>query len=100
MKSGLTFTIAAITLALYAGVIAIGMRLEPRGLDYGWHTGPKVEPWRMARLSGLSADRLKEIEFGRRLFDETPLYSSAGVRSRISCSNCHLEGGIAPYGLA
>jgi thiosulfate dehydrogenase len=100
MKNGLALTVGATTLALYVGVIAIGMRLGPRALDYGWHTGPKVEPWRAARLSGLSEDRLKEVELGRRLFDETPLYSSAGVKSRISCSNCHLEGGIAPYGLA
>ena len=48
----------------------------------------------------MSADRAAEIELGRRLFDETSVYSSAGVKSRISCSNCHLEGGIAPYGLA
>ena len=39
------------------------------------------------------------IEFGRLLFNETPVYGSAYVKSRVSCSNCHVEGGIAPYGL-
>ncbi len=100
MRHGVSFAVAGATLALYVGVILVGARLGPRALDYGWHAGPKVEPWRMARLSGVSAERAAEIEWGRRLFDETPLYSSAGVKSRISCSNCHLEGGIAPYGLA
>src|ERR1700733_2546464 len=97
MRHGVSFAVAGATLALYVGGILVGARLGPRALDYGWDTGPKVEPWRMARVSG---DRAGEIELGRRLFDETSVYSSAGVKSRISCSNCHLEGGIAPYGLA
>lgn len=100
MRHGVSFAVAGATLALYVSVILVGVRLGPRALDFGWHTGPKVEAWRMARLSGVSAEKAAEIEWGRRLFDETPLYSSAGVKSRISCSNCHLEGGIAPYGLA
>jgi thiosulfate dehydrogenase len=100
MKKGLIFAVAGVTLALYVGVILVGVKLGPRALDYGWHAGPKVVPWRADRLSGLSGDRLKEIELGQRLFVETPVYSSAKVKSRISCSNCHLEGGIAPYGLA
>ena len=49
MKNGVTYAVAGATLALYVGVIAVGARLGPWALDYGWHTGPKVEAWRMAR---------------------------------------------------
>jgi thiosulfate dehydrogenase len=97
VKNLFPIAIAAATLALYAGVIAFGVRLRPGGLLPSGQPGPRSRSWRIERLSSISADRLATIEFGSRLFNETPVYSPAYVQSRISCSNCHLQGGAAPY---
>ena len=88
---------AAVTLALYAGVIVFGAWLGQGGRLPSWGSGPRAKSWRAERIAGLSADRLETINFGDRLFNETPVYAATYVKSRISCSNCHLQGGTAPY---
>ena len=47
-------------------------------------------------MSSIDPKRVEAIAFGRQIFNETPVYSSAFIKSRISCSNCHLQGGVAP----
>ena len=43
---------------------------------------------------GEAGDRIRR---GELLFDETPLYAAKFTQSRITCANCHAEGGIQPY---
>jgi len=52
----------------------------------------------MPQLDEVSDGQKREsIRLGSLLFNETPVYGSAYVNSRISCTNCHLQGGSAPY---
>ncbi len=95
MKNLSSLSIAAVTLALYVGVIVFGVRLGPAGLLQIARSHPKLESWQINQSS--SNSKLELIEFGSKLFNETPVYNSPYVKSRISCTNCHLQGGIAPY---
>jgi thiosulfate dehydrogenase len=95
MKNISPLAIAAATFALYAGMIAIGAGLAPGGIFHG--QSAKLTPWHPEPLATLPLARRASIELGSRLFNETPVYNAAYVKSRISCSNCHLQGGIAPY---
>lgn len=99
--TAITWAAAVVTLLLYVGVIAYGLQLGPRGLFPAWMTmgsaQAAVVPWHTERAGAMAAGRLETIEYGRRLFNETPVYAPGYVKSRVSCSNCHLQGGTAPY---
>jgi len=97
MRSAAVLAVAALTLALYAGVIVCGLLLGPAGLSLDAPPHLQPAPWHTSQLSTIPAAKLETIEFGSHLFNETPIYDSADVKSRISCSNCHLQGGTAPY---
>jgi thiosulfate dehydrogenase len=86
------FAVAAFTLALYAGVIVLGVRLGPAGLSSLGPSGLKARMWRMGG-PGRSAD----VALGRALFNETPVYGAKYVGGRIACANCHLQGGTTPF---
>jgi hypothetical protein len=105
MKRWMTIAVAVLTLALYAGVVVLGVRLGPQGL--GWMGGAwlgsmfqssaKSHTWHVEPMNGLSPEKLREIEYGSKLFNETPVYGSQYAKARIACAGCHVEGGIAPY---
>jgi thiosulfate dehydrogenase len=97
MKNLYPLAIAAMTLALYVSVIAIGVRLGPAGLRVGDQPAPHSKSWHLQPPTTINPSKIELIEYGRRLFNETPIYGAPYTRSRISCSNCHIEGGIAPY---
>jgi thiosulfate dehydrogenase len=98
MKNLLCVGTAAATFVLYVGVIAFGARLGMEGLALSGRPVSKSTLWHVEPLNvGGSAARLETIQFGSQLFNETPIYGSTYVKSRISCSNCHLQGGTAPY---
>ena len=78
--------IATATLALYAGVIGVGVGLMPGGFLRA-HSG----------LARPDAEHDRSVALGSRLFHETPVYAADFGPGRISCSNCHLEGGTAPF---
>jgi thiosulfate dehydrogenase len=84
--------VAAFTLALYAGVIAFGVRLGPSGLSFLEPTVLKTKMWRPG-----GPGRSAEVALGRALFNETPVYGVKYTSSRIACANCHLQGGTAPF---
>jgi thiosulfate dehydrogenase len=105
MRRWITIAVATLTLALYVGVVMLGVRLGPQGL--GWMGGAwlgsmfqsnaKVRTWHVAPMSGMSPARLRQIEYGGELFNETPIYGSHYAKARIACASCHVAGGIAPY---
>jgi len=83
---------------LYLGSIALGLRARSlamyqdplksqQGMD--WH--PPSERDIPAGAAGSSIRR------GELLFNETPLYAGEHARARVSCANCHAEGGIQPF---
>lgn len=39
------------------------------------------------------------VRYGIHIFRETPWYAASYTGSRIACSDCHIEGGIAPYAI-
>ena len=39
----------------------------------------------------------QQIQLGKRIFDETPKYASTYVGNQLSCSDCHIQSGRAPY---
>lgn len=96
-RYALPLAIAAFTLALYAGVIAWGTHLSPSAFATLEPTLLLTKPfhariWRPGPHASSST-----IDYGRALFNETPVYAARYTQSRISCANCHLQGGIAPY---
>ncbi|WP_182276627.1 c-type cytochrome [Granulicella sp. 5B5] len=105
MRRWLTIVVAALTLALYAGVVMLGLRMGPRSL--GWVSGawlgrafgdgPTSRAWRVGSMDSLSPKELRLVEYGSELFNETPVYGSQYAKARIACASCHVEGGIAPY---
>jgi thiosulfate dehydrogenase len=44
--------------------------------------------------TGSSGD---EIRLGERIFEQTPRYAAKYVGNQVSCADCHLQGGRAPY---
>jgi thiosulfate dehydrogenase len=82
---------------IYAGAIALGMRVKFADVYTIYPDAPKTRTWHVASRSGLSEAALADIERGELLFKETPVYAAAYTQSRISCSNCHLGGGTAPF---
>ncbi len=105
MKRWLTVAVAVFTLALYAGVIVLGVRLGPQGM--GWVGGAWLgsmfepaslqHPWHVTPMSRLSPAKLHQVQYGWELFNETPVYGTQYTKARIACGNCHVAGGIAPY---
>ncbi len=85
--------------ALYAGALWFGfsqphistwwsLPVEPRG----------TMPWHAPSIESVSADSQGElIRQGRRIFIATPEFASDHARALVSCSNCHMQGGIRPY---
>jgi len=89
----LTITLAACTIALYAGAIILGLHFKPSDIYTIYPPTPQSRAWHLATIP---TAQQADIELGRRLFTETPIYASAYTQSRITCSNCHLGAGTAP----
>jgi thiosulfate dehydrogenase len=87
-----TVAIIACTLTLYAAVILIGTRLSPNALS-------RIDLWpsRLKPHAWTPTSTPASVSYGQSLFNETPIYAAKYTQSRISCANCHLQGGIAPY---
>ncbi len=97
MKHLPVLAIAACTLALYLGAIALGLRFHPDSVYSIYPDAPNARTWHLDTLSNLPETQRSAIELGHRLFTETPIYASAYTPSRIACSNCHLGAGTAPF---
>lgn len=95
MKRRFSIAVGAATFALYCGAIVGGVGLHRWGPFWPEHVART--PWRIDRVDGLSPQRREAVEYGQRLFNQTPVYGATWVSSKLACSSCHLEGGIAAY---
>jgi thiosulfate dehydrogenase len=99
MAKKLNIALITLTLALYFGTVAIGLRLK--NLSF---FAPKSESqrtwmaWEPPAESNIPRGNLGDsIRRGALIFNETPLFASKYAGAKISCANCHAEGGIQPY---
>jgi thiosulfate dehydrogenase len=97
MKRLTPLAVMAAIAALYVAAIVLGLRLEGRALPWTEPDGPRVSAWRAPSMRENSSEKLKAIELGSRLFNETPIYGTQYAKARIACGSCHLGGGTAPY---
>jgi thiosulfate dehydrogenase len=101
--------------AIFAlGLTAIGI-VYAATIDIGLHVRDLSVLSRLPTVSAESALRVKpawvapssasipsgphgdSIRRGRLLFNETPLYATHNASAKLSCANCHAEGGIQPF---
>ena len=91
-------SVILVLVVLYCGAIAIGMRSRELGT---WWSKPLPQgkmAWVAPHLRDVpEGARGASIRRGQLIFDETPLYAAKFTHSRMSCANCHAEGGIQPY---
>jgi thiosulfate dehydrogenase len=97
MRRILPLTVAAIILLLYVGAIGFGLLMRHRALPWTQAGGFAKMAWRMGSITELDEARRADVEYGRRLFNETPVYGAGYTRSRVACASCHLGSGTAPY---
>jgi thiosulfate dehydrogenase len=95
--------LAAVAL-VYGAAIVVGMRVR----DLGWMSELPTFPLTAAMLKKPAwtppspasiplGAKGESIRSGMAIFNETPLYAAANATARLSCANCHAEGGIQPY---
>ncbi len=90
--------VGGLTMALYVGAIVLGLRTKDLSSGKPTHPPNILMAWQPPPKSTIPNSPLGDsIRRGALLFDETPLYASSFTSSRISCANCHAEGGIQPY---
>jgi thiosulfate dehydrogenase len=99
MAKKLTITVLVITVAIYLGAIFFGLRLKKfPSFEIGSDLQPRNVGWQPPRKSSIPQGTLgASIRRGSLIFDETPLYASQYTSSKVSCANCHAEGGIQVY---
>jgi thiosulfate dehydrogenase len=97
MKRALPITVAALILLIYVVAIGLGLLLRNQTLPWTRPDAVKGRAWRMGSTRDLEDAQRADVEYGRRLFNETPVYGAAYTKSRIACGSCHLGGGTAPY---
>jgi thiosulfate dehydrogenase len=99
MARKLTTTVIVFTIAIYLGAIFRGLRLKKLpSLEIGSAPQPKNVGWQPPRESSIPQGALGvSIRRGSLIFDETPLYAPKYTGSKVSCANCHAEGGIQVY---
>jgi thiosulfate dehydrogenase len=96
-RYALPLAIVAFTLALYAGVIVWGVHLGPSAFASLEPTLLLRKPLKPTMWHHTRTDFTPSIDYGRALFNETPIYAARYTSSRIACTNCHLQGGITPF---
>jgi thiosulfate dehydrogenase len=93
-------TIALVTAAIlliYCSMIFIGLLFHNLSISW-WNPQVHATDWQPPSYSSIpNGDLGDSIRRGASIFNETPLYASANTASKISCANCHAEGGIQPY---
>lgn len=90
--------VAVLIVLLYAGVVVLGLRAKQLvSYIHGPLTKGKLA-WEPPRQRDIPTGVLGEsIRRGSLLFSDTPLFAAKYTSSRISCGNCHAEGGIQPF---
>ena len=92
------FGLILLVLAVYFGAIFVGMRLKSLSLLGNSDRHDRKMAWQPPDIStlpyGTSADNIRR---GAHIFNETPEYAPRHTTANISCTNCHVAGGIQPY---
>jgi thiosulfate dehydrogenase len=98
VSSRKTITIAAFGILLvYGSAVVIGLLVHDLRFSW-WGAQVYATDWQPPRYSSIPESRLGDsIRRGAAIFNETPLYAADHTGSKISCANCHAEGGIQPY---
>lgn len=87
-----------LTAVLYLGIIAWGLHLHHLSLFYPPRLSRHAMAWVAPRHGNIPVGPQGDsIRRGELLFNETPQYAAKYTSSKVSCSNCHAEGGIQPY---
>ena len=98
MPRRLNLTVAGITIALYVGAIAIGLRVKDLSFSHESSSSTVQRNWQPPRFATIPDTPFGDsVRRGALLFDETPLYASSFTSSKITCSNCHADGGMQPF---
>ena len=91
-------------LAVYSATILVGMHVRDlSGLSEipALPVSARVlrkPAWTPPPLTSIPAGpRGESVRLGMRIFNETPLYAAHNAGAKISCGNCHAEGGIVAY---
>ena len=90
--------IAAGIAALYVLTLVIGLGSR-RWLHLFRSTSPSVwQAWQLPSVQDIpSGARGASIRYGMRLMEDTPALAPAYVGGKLTCNQCHVAGGIAPY---
>ncbi|HWG21386.1 MAG TPA: c-type cytochrome [Terracidiphilus sp.] len=97
MKSW-TASIAALTVVLYVSAIVLGLRVKSLSTFSAHAATHRILPWQPPARATLPLGPLGDsIRRGAQIFNNTRLYAAAYTASRVSCTNCHSDGGIQPY---
>jgi thiosulfate dehydrogenase len=95
-------TIAALIATLYLGAIFLGLHIRDlSGLTEIPNFAPAIlrkPAWQPPSFAAIpSGPRGDSIRRGMAIFNETRLYAAENATAKVSCANCHAEGGLQPY---
>ncbi|MGB8478803.1 MAG: c-type cytochrome [Acidobacteriaceae bacterium] len=89
--------IALLSMALVLGAVLAGRlgNAAPRTAKQSPATEPVApQPSDLASVpAGKQGDLIRQ---GKQIFDQTPIHAKAYVGNRLSCNDCHLQGGTEP----
>ena len=90
--------LACFILGVYAATIYLGLKhFHPST----WGDSRQLVVWQAWQLSSLPAippgARGDSVRYGRLLFTQTALFAPTYASANVTCSNCHLAEGTAPY---
>jgi thiosulfate dehydrogenase len=84
-------------LLFYGAMIFAGMLVHDLKFNF-WGVPVHATDWQAPSYASIpDGPRGDSIRRGAAIFNETPLYAADHTPSKISCGNCHAEGGIQPY---
>lgn len=98
MNSRRPIALVVIAIALiYGAMVIVGMLIHDLSIRW-WDSQSYATAWQPPPDSSIPEGPLGDsIRRGAVIFNETPLYATANTGGKLSCANCHAEGGIQPY---
>jgi thiosulfate dehydrogenase len=96
--TALAWCVGLFIFALYLGAITLGLHVKDLSGLATMPPPPVAKPWRAPLHSTIPLGHAGDtIRRGELIFNETALYATDHTSSKISCANCHLQGGIQKY---
>ena len=107
MRRPLVISIIALVGLIYIGAIVVGLHVKNLRVLSQFPTNTARDndfqrlSWKPPAESSIPNGPLGDsIRRGRAIFNETPLFASHFTGGKVSCANCHAEGGIQPFASA